>query len=141
MTTSEPLEWCEKCTLRAFSRDKGIVCSLTNNKPNFVDTCPDFSEDERAAKRIELEKTTKAEADKPSVLGMNSGIGGGIVLIALSIAWFVFGLFSMNRIFFYPPVLLVIGIIAIVRGANKQTHKKQLRKKQSQTLDGDLLDD
>lgn len=46
---------------------------------------------------------------------LDTGIVGGIGMIVLAIVWFVLGM-QAGRIFFYPPVLAVLGIVAIVRG-------------------------
>jgi anti-sigma factor RsiW len=46
---------------------------------------------------------------------INSGIVGGILMILIAIVWFVVGL-TGGVIFFYPPILAVIGIIAIIKG-------------------------
>lgn len=40
------LEYCKKCTKRKFDPSRGIVCSLTNEKPTFQDTCPDYEKDD-----------------------------------------------------------------------------------------------
>jgi hypothetical protein len=45
----------------------------------------------------------------------NSGVLGGVLMIILAIVWFVGGLFA-DRIFFYPPILLIIGIVAVIKG-------------------------
>jgi hypothetical protein len=47
--------------------------------------------------------------------GLNAGVIGGIALIAIAVAWFVAG-WHAGRIFFYPPILALIGIGAIVKG-------------------------
>ena len=47
---------------------------------------------------------------------INKEVAGGVVMIVVSIAWFVGGLLWLNRIFFYPPVLLILGIAAIIKG-------------------------
>jgi hypothetical protein len=46
----------------------------------------------------------------------NAGVAGGVLMILIAVAWFVAGLYYANRIYFYPPILLVIGIAAIVKG-------------------------
>jgi hypothetical protein len=46
---------------------------------------------------------------------INSGVVGGLLMILIAVVWFVLGLMA-NRIFFYPPILLVIGLIAIIKG-------------------------
>jgi hypothetical protein len=38
------------------------------------------------------------------------------VKIVAAIVWFVGGLLWLNRIFFYPPVLVILGIGAILKG-------------------------
>jgi hypothetical protein len=46
---------------------------------------------------------------------VNSGAIGGILMMIIAAAWFFVGL-SFNRIFFYPPILFVIGAIAVIKG-------------------------
>ena len=36
-------------------------------------------------------------------------------MIVIAVVWFVAGL-AGGRIFFYPPVLLIIGIVAVAKG-------------------------
>jgi hypothetical protein len=47
--------------------------------------------------------------------GIEKGMFGGIAMMAIAAAWFVVGLMC-NRIFFYPPILFVIGLFAFVKG-------------------------
>jgi hypothetical protein len=35
--------------------------------------------------------------------------------MAIAVIWFVVGLY-FDRIFFYPPILLVIGMVAVIKG-------------------------
>ena len=46
---------------------------------------------------------------------INSGIVGGIITMAVAAIWFFLGL-AADRIFFYPPILFVIGFVAMVKG-------------------------
>ena len=46
---------------------------------------------------------------------INAGIGGGIFMIVIAVIWFVAGA-AVGVIFFYPAILVVIGIIAIIKG-------------------------
>jgi hypothetical protein len=46
---------------------------------------------------------------------MNAGVIGGLLMILIAVVWFVVGL-AGGIIFFYPPVLAVIGLIAIAKG-------------------------
>lgn len=43
------------------------------------------------------------------------GMLGGILMMVLAVAWFVIGL-MFDYIFFYPPILFIIGLIALCRG-------------------------
>src|SRR5262249_38735463 len=47
---------------------------------------------------------------------VNGGIAAGVLMMIIAVAWFVAGIVWANRIFFYPPILFVIGIVAIVKG-------------------------
>jgi hypothetical protein len=40
------LETCKKCNKRKFDFQRGIFCGLTNEKPTFENTCPNFEGDE-----------------------------------------------------------------------------------------------
>ncbi|MCT4663762.1 MAG: inorganic phosphate transporter [Flavobacteriales bacterium] len=48
MTREEQLEFCKKCTNRAFSIDTGIICKLTKEPANFENSCPNFNVDNSA---------------------------------------------------------------------------------------------
>jgi hypothetical protein len=45
----------------------------------------------------------------------NAGVVGGLLMILIAVVWFVAGL-AAGYIFFYPPILFVIGIIAFIKG-------------------------
>lgn len=38
-------KYCDKCTQKSFDIKTGIICGLTNRKPDFVGTCPTFEMD------------------------------------------------------------------------------------------------
>jgi hypothetical protein len=42
-------------------------------------------------------------------------IGGGLTMI-IAVVWFVVGLVALGFIFFYPPVLFVLGLAATING-------------------------
>jgi hypothetical protein len=46
---------------------------------------------------------------------INSGVLGGLLMIVIAAAWFGLGLMG-GRIFFYPPVLAVIGLMSVFKG-------------------------
>ncbi len=45
----------------------------------------------------------------------NSGVLGGVAMIVIAIIWFAAG-YAAGVIFFYPPILAILGFIAIVKG-------------------------
>jgi hypothetical protein len=46
---------------------------------------------------------------------MNAGVIGGVLMMVIAVVWFVVGL-HLGWIFFYPPILFVIGIAAFIKG-------------------------
>jgi hypothetical protein len=66
-----------------------------------------YREDKRSAPLVAFE---------PGWFGsVNSGVAGGLLMILIAVVWFGLGL-AAGRIFFYPPILFVIGLIAIFKG-------------------------
>ena len=49
----------------------------------------------------------------------NAGLIGGVLMILIAVVWFAVG-YSAGRIFFYPPVLLILGLVAIVKGLSNR---------------------
>lgn len=50
------IEQCKQCKKQKFDFKQGIVCGLTNEKPGFEDSCPDFENDDsiKVYKGLEL---------------------------------------------------------------------------------------
>jgi hypothetical protein len=44
---------------------------------------------------------------------------GGLIVVGLAVVWFLGGL-AAGLIFYYPPVLLILGVIALVVGSNQR---------------------
>ena len=121
MNLSERLQYCKICQKRSFDRSVGIICSLTNAKPEFEEKCENFQIDEAEAKLVLEKNQQRAQIESesgyfaPEKKGMKKGVVGGIVMIAIAVVWFFAGLVG-GIIFYYPPILAVIGIVAIVKG-------------------------
>lgn len=47
--------------------------------------------------------------------GMESGVLGGVSMMAIAVIWFGVGWWA-GRLFFYPPVLFIVGLIALIKG-------------------------
>jgi phage FluMu protein Com len=63
-------------------------------------------------KRSELSSPSGGSEDKTAT----AQIIGGIAMMVGAVAWFVGGLIWMNRIFFYPPIMFVIGLVGLIKG-------------------------
>ena len=152
------LSFCKKCTLRDFSPKQGIICSLTNEPADFEESCDSFKEDAKEAKRLAKvaedqrlaaieaksikvqEELIKKDAQSSntlglSVIGIKSGVAAGIIAILGALVWFIIGLMS-GYIFFYPPLLFILGVFVLIKGlVNK---KKRKLKADEAILDSDL---
>ncbi|PHR46365.1 MAG: hypothetical protein COA32_10950 [Fluviicola sp.] len=135
------LSYCKKCTLRDFSPKQGIVCSLTNAPADFDESCESFKEDAKEAKSIKVqEELIKKDAQSSntlglSVIGIKSGVAAGIIAILGALVWFIIGLMS-GYIFFYPPLLFILGVIVLIKGLNNM--KKRKLKADEAILDSEL---
>jgi hypothetical protein len=67
-------------------------------------------------RRPASKRERKKERRRLPMIFINVEVACGIVMIVAAIVWFVGGLLWLNRIFFYPPVLLILGIAAIYKG-------------------------
>jgi hypothetical protein len=141
LNRAEQVAFCEKCTHRKPSL-QGLLCGITGEKATFEESCPDFNLDEQENLNLEKQRKDAAQGDYAGVeveVGiLNSGIIGGSLAILGSIVWFFGALIYMDRIFFYPPILLVIGIISLIRGIQAQNEKKKKNLREKDVLDSDL---
>lgn len=51
----------------------------------------------------------------PERRGLDKGMLGGIAMMAIAVVWFGLG-WAAGYIFFYPPILFVIGLFGLVKG-------------------------
>jgi hypothetical protein len=141
MDRASRLEFCEKCTKREFSPQKGIICSLTKEQATFVGNCVEFHEDEKEAQIQENKKViTQKEKELDdsfglSRIGIKNGIIAGIIVIIAAVLWFILGLLYFDVVFFFPPVLLVFGVLTLINGIKKDKKKKV---NNNQILDSDF---
>jgi hypothetical protein len=121
MTLSERLEFCKICEKRKFDKNIGLICSLTEAKPEFEEKCTDIKIDEPEARRV-MERKQALEESEPErgffaveKKGMKKGVLGGAAMLAIALIWFFVGL-QAGYIYYYPPVLAIIGIVGIIKG-------------------------
>ena len=46
---------------------------------------------------------------------LSGGVIGGAVAMLIAIVWFVLGLMN-NWLFYYPPILFIVGLIGVIKG-------------------------
>ena len=68
----------------------------------------------------ETEKQEMPENDgggffAPEKKGIEKGVSGGIIMMAIAAIWFGLG-YKAGYIFFYPPILFLIGVFAFLKG-------------------------
>ncbi len=126
MNRNYRLQFCKQCENQKFTSEKGIVCSLTNEYAEFDETCKDYIEDPAEKERIENQKkqTEEYEIEEESLglsfIGVKNGVIAGQIAIFGAILWLILGVLYLDRIFFYPFALIVIGIIAWNKGSKRQ---------------------
>jgi len=123
---------CQTCVKREFDKNKGVVCSLTKAHADFDITCDSFERDPLAEKRIERMEKHKEEMSQRSLStgtgfaferkAMNSGIGGGILMIVGGLVWLIGGL-AAGYVFFYPFFLIIGGVIVLIKGVIEKGKK------------------
>ena len=123
MELQEKLNYCRVCHNRKLDMNTGIVCGLTNQKPQFEEKCPDIKVDEAEMNRLAKREQALQSAGSSGAMGleqrgMQKGVAGGVIMIVIAIVWFVLGL-AAGRIFFYPPILLIIGLVALIKGVKE----------------------
>jgi hypothetical protein len=96
----------------------GIKKELPEELPEIED-----EEEERPRKKSRLKKNVAGTGTKNvsgstwglEGAGFRRGVLGGIAMMVIACVWFVGGLFA-GYIFFYPPILFIIGLVALIKG-------------------------
>ncbi|ADV49608.1 hypothetical protein I2486_11635 [Cellulophaga sp. E16_2] len=88
MDLPQRLAFCKKCEKRTFDPNLGIVCSLTQRKPDFISNCNDFIIDPKEASKIAA-KSYAAQSAPPEESGSFSIWGViGLILIVIRLIFF-----------------------------------------------------
>ena len=120
--------FCRRCKFYDFNLSKGILCGITKLKPDFEDICSNFSLDPERDKKLKVKNEWEAHRERshfqdkgffaPEKKGISMGVVGGIIMIVIAVVWFFAGL-AAGLIFFYPPILFLIGLFALITGLFK----------------------
>lgn len=66
-----------------------------------------------------LIETPKVKSDSgffsPERRGIQKGMMGGLTMMGIALVWFIVG-YQLGYIFYYPPILFVIGLYAFIKG-------------------------
>ncbi len=120
--------FCRRCRNYQFDLSRGILCGLTGNKPAFQTECASFELDPEKERKLIGEQVRLQRAEERAEAygetydsfalekkGVRKGVLGGIIMISIAIVWF-FGGLAVGYIFFYPPILFLIGLYALLKG-------------------------
>ncbi|MGK0325942.1 MAG: hypothetical protein ACJA2M_002516 [Polaribacter sp.] len=116
MTLEERLDFCKICENRKIDLKVGLICSLTNEKPEFDNKCEFFIKDEKEAERklkLKLDATGTSRSQNGSLIpskninyGIFLSIAGTLILLLLSP---LFG-----------AIILTGGISFLIRGYSQK---------------------
>ncbi len=73
----------------------------------------DDDDDDRPKKKSGAQKNTGGSLEGKV---FNGGVGVGILAMVGAVVWFVVGIVALDVIFFYPPILFIIGLVAFFKG-------------------------
>lgn len=82
-------------------------------------------------------ETYSASDMKKESTKLNLGPVGGVLIMIGAATWFLFEITYSKRIYFYAPVLFVIGIVTLVAGLKRGKRLKELKKLQDK---GEVID-
>ena len=101
------------------NRDIGLVCSLTNQKPNFINKCSDFIKDEvETQRKLDLELNAAGDAETSLDSSPQRNVNIGIVILILGILATLSG-------FVIAYGAIIGGILLIVKGKRQKKILKE----------------
>lgn len=89
-STKQLLETCKHCKKRKFDMKRGLVCSITDEKPDFRDFCPSYNKDIAEYNRIHKGGVEGIYSDGPNKEPTSNRrtiyLAIGIIVLILKIA-------------------------------------------------------
>lgn len=120
MTLKDRLEFCTICENRKIDFKTGLVCNLTNQKPNFENFCEFFAKDEKEAERklkMRLDGAGNSRSQNGS-LNPQKNINYGSFLIVAGILIFLVSIL-------FGAIVLFGGISFLIRGISQKKIMKE----------------
>tara|TARA_R110002049_G_scaffold308657_1_gene513341 strand:+ start:1113 stop:1508 length:396 start_codon:yes stop_codon:yes gene_type:complete len=116
MNLKERLEFCTICENRKVDFKTGLVCNLTNQKPEFENNCEFFKKDEKEAERklkMKLDAAGNSRSQNGS-LNPQKNINYGVFLIVAGVLIFLISIL-------FGGIVLFGGISFLIRGISQKT--------------------
>ena len=85
----------------------------TGSKTALTSSVPSYSNQNYSSAPSQAPSGKKRKKEKNSLF--EGEVIGGIAMMVGATVWFVVGLF-LGYIFFYPPILFVIGLVGVIKG-------------------------
>lgn len=117
MTTKERLEFCTICKNRKVDFKNGLICNLTNEKPDFINICDSFTKD-----HDEAERKLKLKLDAAG----NSRSQNGSLHPQRNLSYGIFLLVTGTLLLFF--ISLLFGIIVVTTGISFIIRANQQKK-------------
>ena len=105
--------WCMRCNNKSFDIQKGILCKITNKKPEFDLVCPEYDYDPFAEQKLMHEDTRYISSNRRILVRSKS-----YVLTAFSIAailFLIFGKIGLAIFGIFPSILFLLGTMHYFR--------------------------
>jgi hypothetical protein len=115
MNLKERLEFCTICENRQVDFKTGLVCNLTNEKPEFENNCEFFRKDEKEAERklkMKLDAAGNSRSQNGS-LSPQKNINYGVFLIVAGVLIFLISIL-------FGGIVLFGGISFLIRGISQK---------------------
>ncbi len=82
MELKQQLVFCKQCENKKFDPNTGIVCALTQRKPDFLENCKDFIINPKEAQKVAA-KAYVAQEEKSSSMSTWSYIVIGLIIVRI----------------------------------------------------------
>ena len=117
---TERLRVCKVCTNRKMDLKTGMVCGLTDAKPAFEETCPDYKEDaaEMGIRTWQVGRDGLGDDTEADGTPKKGNAGKGIVMMIIGVILLLVFL-AMGRISFISIALIIGGAVQIARSSNQ----------------------
>jgi hypothetical protein len=91
-----------------------------DDRPRRRRRADDRDNQEDRPRRPRKKKSRQKSEEKPGHFALerrvfNGGVAGGVLAMVVAVVWFIAGL-AADRIFFYPPILFIIGLCGFFKG-------------------------